>query len=164
MDAINLHKMCFWLEFTNLLKNSLAWVLGVSQSDLAAHHACTTPGGTLTKKTRQYRHLFKNSALLQSSSGPISGLCSRFIQETDFSVWFMNPWWRAPSRLRLVSIGMQNIYYHCLSTRHTVLCACPFACSCGREVWLAVFSYCKYLSHSHSCCWDPVLAPLCCHG
>lgn len=41
--------MCFGLGFTNLLKNSLAWVLGVSQSDLAAHHACAAPGGTLTK-------------------------------------------------------------------------------------------------------------------
>lgn len=48
-DAINLHKMCFWREFTNLLKNNLAWVLGVSQSDLAAHDACAAPGGTLTK-------------------------------------------------------------------------------------------------------------------
>lgn len=48
-DAINPHKMCFRLEFTNLLKNSLAWILGVSQSDLATYHACAAPGGILTK-------------------------------------------------------------------------------------------------------------------
>lgn len=71
----------------------------------------------------------------------------------------MKPRGRAPSRLRLVSIGMQNIYYPCLSARHTALCACPFACGCGRGVWLAMFRYCKYLSHSHSCCRDPVSAP-----
>lgn len=49
-------------------------------------------------------------------------------------------------------------HYHCLSARHTALCARPFACGCGRGVWLAMFRYCKYLSHSHSCSWDLVSA------
>lgn len=115
--------------------------------------------GNPDKNPHQCRHLFKNSTISQSSSGPNSLLCCRLIQGTNFSIWFMSPRWRAPSRLRLVSIGMQNIYFRCLSARHTALGACPFACGWGRGVWLAVFRYCKYLSHSHSCCRDPVSAP-----
>lgn len=47
----------------------------------------------------------------------------------------MNPRWRAPSGPRLVSIGMQNIYFSCLSPRHTAVCvAVALRAAVGEEL------------------------------
>lgn len=91
-DVINLCKVCFWLEVTHIFKK-ITW-LGSwgGESVKPGSTACLRrTWGNPDRNPGQYRHLFKNSTIPQSSSAPISRVRRRFIQGTDFSVWFMNP-------------------------------------------------------------------------